>query len=154
MSLDCWFLTMNLSSCLPNCPPDLLKGLVDGVELLRLFGQLRPDVAADEDALQVHPLSLDDHPNFDYFGDQRKTLLPVLNGVQEWTYESVKYLSKIYDKNLVLGEIYFQDICPFRRLEWFASIAKLKTFVCFLLFFYVVFSASVSVSIIAYSSIR
>ena len=41
----------------------LLEGLVNDVKLLCLLWQLGPDVSSEEDALEVHPLALDNHPH-------------------------------------------------------------------------------------------
>ena len=67
---------------------DLPEQLVDHVELLGLLGQLRPDVAAHKDALQVDPLALDQDPDLDDLGDERQTLLPALDRVEEGPYEA------------------------------------------------------------------
>jgi len=40
-----------------------LKRLVNLVELLCFIGQLSSDVAADEDALEIHPFTLNQHPD-------------------------------------------------------------------------------------------
>jgi len=45
---------------------DPVEVLVDRVEHLGLVGQLLADVAADEDALEVHPLALHVHPRFQH----------------------------------------------------------------------------------------
>ena len=75
-------------SILSHCESDLLEELVDDVELLGLLGQLSAYVAADKDALEIHPLALHDDPDLDDLADERERLLPRLHGVEEGSDEA------------------------------------------------------------------
>jgi len=72
--------------------------LVDEVEGARLLWELLAYVAHGEDAVEVHPLALGDHPDLQDFPDEGEVALPGVHGINEWTDEPEVFISDSVNK--------------------------------------------------------